>query len=357
MNPGRRAVLALAALLPGTAGAQAGVAYPMPGPRPLRFPEDHGSHPGFRTEWWYLTGWVEDAPGRGLGIQITFFRSRPGVQETGRSRFAPEQLLFAHAALADLRHGRLRHDQRAARAGFGLAEAATGTTAVHIDDWSLVLAEDHYRARIQGRGFAFDLRFRFREPPWLQGDAGLSRKGVRPGQASHYYSRPRLAVTGTVAVEGHPAAVSGRAWLDHEWSSQILDARAAGWDWTGVDLDDGGALMAFRIRDAAGRPLWAGGGHRRSDGVTTAFREGEVRFTPSRTWASPRTGTRYPVAMRVETPALDVDLVPVMDDQELDSRASVGTVYWEGAVQARVRGVPAGRGYLELTGYGQPLRL
>jgi len=323
----------------------------------LVFPRDHGAHPDFRTEWWYITGWVRDAAGREFGIQITFFRNRPGVQETNASRFAPTQLLFAHAALADAKHGRLRHDQRAARAGFGLAEASLPTTDVRIDDWSLVLEHGRYLARVVARDFTFDLTFTTTQPMLLQGAAGVSRKGPRPNEASFYYSRPHLAVEGDVAVDNKRAAVRGSAWLDHEWSSQYLATEAMGWDWIGLNLDDGGALMAFRMRGRDGVALWAGGSLRDARGVQRVFSPGEVTFEPVRVWRSPRTGTEWPVAMRVRTGELDLTLEPLMDDQELDSRASVGTIYWEGAVRASMAGRPVGRGYLELTGYWKPMKL
>jgi predicted secreted hydrolase len=322
----------------------------------LSFPRDHGSHPDFRTEWWYVTGWVADAAGRDYGIQVTFFRHRPRIAEQSPSAFAPRQLLFAHAALADPAVGRLRHDQRAARAGFGLAEAAEGTTHVIIDDWSLAASGDAYRARIVAREFALDLRFTSRQPILLNGDAGYSRKGPVPAQASYYYSRPQLAVTGTIVVDGKEAAVTGVAWLDHEWSSEYIAAAASGWDWTGINFADGGALMAFRMRDRAGGAFWAGGTRRGADSRVQTFAPGDVRFTPVRTWRSPHTGFHYPVAMTVSAGGIEYTLDPLMDDQELDSRASTGTVYWEGAVRATGSDGSAGRGYLELTGYGTPLR-
>jgi predicted secreted hydrolase len=187
--PTRRRLLALPAL--GLlAGAAPPVRYPVASPGVvLTFPHDHGAHPDFRTEWWYLTARVRDATGAPLGVQVTFFRHRPGLQEGSRSRFAPTQLLFAHAAIADPRSGRLLHDQRAARAGFGLAEAATGTTDVRVDGWSLVLEQGRYRARLAGRALDLDLSFIADEPPLLQGRAGLSRKGPR----DHHPERPAVA--------------------------------------------------------------------------------------------------------------------------------------------------------------------
>ena len=150
--------------------------------------------------------------------------------------------------------------------------------------------------------------------------------------------------------------VTGVAWLDHEWSSEYMAADASGWDWTGVNFADGGALMAFRMRDRAGGVLWAGGTRRAADGRVRVFTPEEIRFAPRRTWRSPRTSADYPVAMTVRAGDVDYALDPLIDDQELDSRASTGTVYWEGAVRATGSDGSSGRGYLELTGYGSPLR-
>jgi predicted secreted hydrolase len=214
-----------------------------------------------------------------------------------------------------------------------------------------------YATRIVAREFAFDLRFAATQPLLAQGDAGYSRKGPASGEASYYYSRPQLAVTGTLTMGGASSGVTGTAWLDHEWSSEPMAPGAIGWDWTGINLADGGALMAFRMRDRAGGTVWAGGALRGRDGLARALAPDDVRFVPTRTWRSPRTGVEYPVAMRVTGGAMDITLEPLMDDQELDSRASTGTIYWEGAVRARNEGREVGRGYLELTGYGMPLRL
>jgi predicted secreted hydrolase len=336
----------------------AGPEYAVVRPRvELVFPRDHGAHPAFRTEWWYITGWVRDRSGRDLGVQVTFFRNRPGVAEDNPSAFAPRQLLFAHAAIADAVHGRLRHDQRAARAGFGLAGAAEGLTDVAIGDWSLRATDRGYAARIPAQEFTLDLAFRITQPLLVQGVGGYSRKGPAPAQASYYYSRPHLAVSGTVAIDGTRTEVEGEAWLDHEWSSEYLAPEAEGWDWAGINLGNGDALMAFRIRDRRGGTFWAGGTLRRGDGTVRTFAPEDIAFTPLRRWRSPRTDADYPVAMRVRAGDLELRLEPMMDDQELDSRASVGTVYWEGAVSATDGARTVGRGYLELTGYWRPLKL
>jgi predicted secreted hydrolase len=349
-------LLALACAWLRTAAAAEDYAPVQPG-HELQFPRDHGSHPQFRTEWWYLTGWVKDAAGAELGIQITFFRNRPRVAENNPSRFAPRQLLFAHAALADARTGKLLHDQRAARAGFGLAEAQENRTDVVIDDWSLRQTAGGYSARLAAGEFEYALDFNATQPVLLQGERGLSRKGPKSEQASYYYSQPHLAVSGSITVKGEKREVSGAAWLDHEWSSEYLAPQAQGWDWIGLNLADGGALMAFRIRDGSGGTLWAGGAHRAADGSLRVLAPGAVRFEPLRRWRSPRTQAEYPVALRVQAGSLEFELEPMMDDQELDSRASTGTIYWEGAVTARSGGKLLGSGYLELTGYWRPLRL
>ena len=324
----------------------------------LVFPRDHGSHPDYRNEWWYITGVVRDSNSRELGLQVTFFRNRPGVAEESASRFAPRQLIFAHAAIADAEHGRLRHDQRTERAAFELAGAELATTRAWVRDWSLALAApDTYTARIAARDFAIDATFRAKDMPLLQGDNGYSRKGPAPEHASYYYSRPQLDVAATLLVEGRRRVVTGRAWLDHEWSSAYMAAGAVGWDWIGINLDDGGALMAFRMRDSGGGTVWAGATLREASGATEKFEARSVRFTPRRTWTSPRTSIRYAVQFDVTVGGIDYAIVPMMDDQELDSLASTGTVYWEGVVTLLRDGRPIGRGYLELTGYGNALRI
>ena len=323
-------LLSLPGLLAAEGAHAAKVTYPQvkPGYRP-QFPRDHGAHPEYRVEWWYVTGWL-DQP---AGFQVTFFRARPEEESANPSSFNPRQILFAHAALSDPKRGRLAHDQRAARAGFSLAEAETERTGVWIDDWSLVLEGTRYQARIAARDFELDLTLFARELV-LQGEAGFSRKGYRPEEASYYYSRPQLDVVGKV----NGAQVSGTAWLDHEWSSAYMAPEAAGWDWAGINFLDGSSLMGFRMRDKSGGTYYAPPG---------------ISMKPLRLWKSPRTGVEYPVSMQLN----DLRLEPLMDDQELDSRLSTGTIYWEGAVRAFKGQNQIGRGYLELTGYWKPMKL
>ena len=324
-------------------------------PVTLAFPRDHGAHPGYRTEWWYVTGWIDGPGATKRGFQITFFRSATGQAADNPSRFAPRQILFAHAALSDPAIGQLLHGERIARAGFGLADAKVGDTDVVIDDWTMRRRPDgRFVAHVAGDGFALDLTFAPTQPVLAEGRGGYSQKGPRPDEASSYYSVPHLAVSGTVTEHGATAPVGGTAWLDREWSSTYLMPRATGWDWTGLNLADGGALMAFRIRDAEGGTLWAGGSLRDAGGVTVLGPK-DVRFAARHLWRSPRTGARYPVdpivTVRLASGLRRYALTPLFPDQELDGRAHGSPVYWEGAVTT-----PGARGYLELTGYASTLR-
>lgn len=355
--------------------------------RPLMFPRDYGAHSSYRNEWWYVTGWLQTganvakdarsgaAADVSMGFEATFFRSRPALDDANPSRFAPNQLIFANVALSDPRAGALQYEQRAARLGFGLADAKETDTAVHIDDWSLERNTDgRYHLNVVTPRFAFNFTLEPTQPVLINGAGGYSRKGPRPDEASYYYSEPWLQIGGVLKRSGHAPGsgepMHGRAWLDHEWSSAPLAGEAVGWDWIGINLDDGGALMALQIRDRAGRKFWASATLRAADGSTHVFSPDSVDFTPIRWWRSPHTGAHYPVQMRVDVRDLHLMLVPLMDDQEFDSRASTGAVYWEGAVMAFRPGAatgksasadtntakPIGRGYLELTGYVQRLQ-
>ncbi|AXA90962.1 lipocalin-like domain-containing protein [Massilia sp. YMA4] len=325
----------------------------------LAFPRDYGAHPGFKTEWWYATGWLTTADGKSLGYQVTFFRSATGTQADNPSQFAPRQLIIGHAALSDPARGKLLHDQRSARAGFGLAYAKTGDTDVKVDDWRMVRqADGSYDVAIRGAGFTLALALVPTQPVLAQGVGGYSRKGPRPQQASYYYSKPQLRTSGTVTrADGSRQQVTGTSWLDHEWSSQVLDGEAVGWDWLGANLDDGGALMAFQVRARGGAKLWGHATWRDRSGKIAHYGPEDVSFTPQRRWRSPRTNADYPVAQRLVTGKTSWDIAPLQDDQELDSRRSTGAVYWEGAVTVSRDGRAVGRAYLELTGYVAPMKL
>ncbi|OWW19751.1 lipocalin-like domain-containing protein [Noviherbaspirillum denitrificans] len=351
-----RTLMLLALALPVSA-APPQLSAVVPG-KTVNLPQDMGAHPDYRTEWWYVTGWLETPDKKSLGFQITFFRSATDHDADNPSRFAPKQLIIAHAALSDPAAGKLLHEQKSAREGFGRAYARTGNTDVRLDTWQFVReADGRYRASLPGRDFTLNLVLTPTQAPMLQGENGFSRKGPKPEQASYYYSEPQLKVEGSVSRAGKPVPVTGTAWLDHEWSTSVLDPEAAGWDWIGANMDDGAALMVFRIRMKKGGTLWSHAALRDRSGRVTHFGPDDVEFFPQRTWRSPRTGAAYPVAVKVRTGGMQWELEPLQDDQELDSRQSTGSVYWEGAVTIKRDGRPAGRGYLELTGYVKPLKL
>ena len=346
--------LFFAALLVAAAPAP----YPVVTPgRGFTFPTDHGGHPSYRTEWWYVTGNARADDGQEFGFQITFFRVRPRVDPTNPSAFAAHQVLFAHVAVSDAHSTRLLHDSRSARAGFGIANARLGDGDISIRDWRLVrLSSGVWRTRVTARGFAFDLTLRPTQPPLLQGERGFSRKGPNPAEASYYYSVPQLAVQGEIKIGDVSHAISGKAWLDREWSSNYLNPVAVGWDWTGLNFDDGSALMLFHIRRADGTSLWGGGSYRDAKARLVVLAPRDVLFRTQRRWRSSRTGAIYPVAqsvtVRLPTGIRTLILAPLFDDQEVDARRSGLPVYWEGAVKTQ-----GAAGYLELTGYVAPLRM
>jgi predicted secreted hydrolase len=335
----------------GIAGEHVVVYPPVPRDAPVVLPRDHGAHPAFKTEWWYVTGWLQTASGP-VGFQVTFFRSRLPFNDGNPSRFAARQVIVGHIALADPAVGHLIHGQRIAREGFGLAGAATGDTDVVLDDWRLVRNKDGtFAARAGANEFVLDLQLVPTQSPLLQGDRGYSPKGPGEGEATAYFSLPHLAVTGRLTRGTRTESVRGEAWFDREWASNPFDPRSVGWDWAALNMDDGGAVTVFRVRDAQGRAVWAGGSIRTADGTLTILGPDDVSFASRRRWRSPRTGAEYPVETTVSVTAPSVTkryvLRPLFDDQELDSRPTGGPVYWEGAVQ-----VDGGRGYLELVGYG-----
>jgi len=338
-------------------------------PQRLQFPRDFGVHTDFQTEWWYLTGFADvGTQTAALGFQITFFRSKVASTQNLDAGLAAKHLLFAHAALSDVKAQSHLSDQRIARwsgrapgsNSADLAWARQDDTGVLLRDWSLQRQPDgRLRVRVQSEAFALDLVFEATQPVLLQGRGGLSAKGPSAAQFSYYYSLPQLKVQGSVRLHGQPLALAqgSRAWLDHEWSDALLAPGAVGWDWIGINMVDGSALTAFQVRDAQGRAVWDGGSYR-AGSTLYPFARGEAAFEPQRFWRSPRSQARYPVQWLVRTPADFYTVKAVFSAQELDSRASTGALYWEGLCEVfDSQGRLAGRGYLEMTGYAAPLQL
>jgi predicted secreted hydrolase len=355
INTTRRALMALA-LAPALPAAHAqAISYPPILPTTvLRFPRDHGAHPEHRIEWWYVTGWFDAQP-QPLGFQVTFFRVRPGWAEQLQSPLAARQILFAHAALSDTSRGSLLKAEVAARVGIG-AQFSTQDLDVSLQQWRMQrLQDDRMLMRVQTPQFAFDLTAQTTQPFILQGINGFSQKGPDARLASHYVSWPHLQITGTLTLNDKPRTVTGRAWFDHEWSSEVLSDAGVGWDWIGINLHDGGALMAFRIRDAQGNAVYAHAAHRTAQGNLTQYARDQVQWTPKRLWKSPATGATYPVEIEIRIGAHTIQLKPLMDNQELVTQRTGQVTYWEGLTETT--GSLTGRGYLELTGYAGKLAL
>jgi predicted secreted hydrolase len=267
--------------------------------------------------------------------------------------------VIAHAALADPARGSLLHDERIGRSGFEVVGAFEGDTDIRLGTWRFTREPaGQYVCTLPARGFGLEFTAQPTQPLLLQGDAGFSRKGPSPAQASYYYSQPQLAIRARLTRDGRTQALSGRGWLDHEWSSTLLAPDAAGWDWVGMNLDDGSALTAFQIRrQVTGEPEYAYASVRDPQGALRLFGPDKVRFVRRAEWISPRTRATWPVSQELRIGERTFVTRPLMNDQELDSRMSTGAVYWEGASELVEGERRAGRGYLEMTGYVAPMRL
>ncbi len=326
-------------------------------PRPFDFPIDHGPHPEFRNEWWYVTGNLADITGRPFGYQLTIFRI--ALSPTGPPTDSPwraNQVYMGHFALTDVAGNRHYGFERFSRGALGLAGAQATPFRVWLEDWALTGVEpDVFPLRLRARegDIAVDLMLDAGKPVVLQGDRGLSQKSAEPGNASYYYSHTRMPTQGTVRVGGRSFMVSGASWLDREWSTSALGPDQSGWDWFALQLDDGRDLMFYRLRRKdGGTDPFSKGTLVGPDGQTRLLRWNAVELQPLGEWASPHTGDRYPAGWRLRLPAenLDLTVMPKVADQEM--RLTVR--YWEGAVTANGRAddrTVSGQGYLEMTRY------
>jgi len=321
----------------GLGSDAAGFALPQPG-RVLEFPADHGAHPDFRIEWWYLTANMTGPDGTPYGLQWTLFRSALAPRD-GQGWDTP-QLWMGHAAVTTPRAH--HHAERLARGGIGQAGVTAQPFAAWIDDWQMAGPDfDTLRLTASGTDFAYDVTLRAGGPLVLHGQDGYSVKSAQ-GQASHYYSQPAYALSGTLTLPGGPVPVTGSAWLDREWSSQPLAADQTGWDWFSLSFDSGDRMMGFVLRggDDYTSATWIG-----ADGQVTAFADGAFQARPL-TWHRVA-GRSVPVDWQVRLPDRGVDVT--VRALNRDAWMDTSVPYWEGPVT--VSGSHTGVGYLEMTGY------
>lgn len=322
------------------------------------FPRDHGSHPEYRTEWWYYTGHLRTESGRRYGFEVTFFRV--GVnQDPARTRWDLRSLMPAHFAITDVQAKDFRYYEKLNRSSVFTAQAAEGKLDVFNEGWRATTNPDgSWRLVAKAGDDALDLVLRARKAPAVHGENGISVKAPVEGYASHYYSMTRLEAAGT--INGQRAA--GQAWMDHEFGSSALRENQQGWDWFSIQLDNDAELMLYVIRRSDGSPdVTSSGSLIADDGRVIHIRREQMRITPLAQWKSPKSGATYPVAWRVELPTFNISLNvrPLMNQQELVTHGSTNITYWEGAcdVTGAFGGTPVrGEAYVEMTGYDKAFR-
>ncbi|WDT79659.1 MAG: hypothetical protein MPW14_21420 [Candidatus Manganitrophus sp.] len=331
------------------------------------FPRDHGAHPNFKTEWWYFTGNLT-ADGKAYGYELTFFRrgvDRPQT-EKNPSQWAIRDLYFAHFALTDGEGKRFLNTDKISREAIGKAGAQQDRLEVWIDRWRAAQESDgtiHLQAEAEegeGGSWKIDLILAPEKTLVIHGTDGISRKGGEPGQASHYLSFTRLQTKGTLSIDGKERSVSGLSWMDHEFSSSMLNKNQAGWDWFSIQLENGREVMLLsNSDDRGGKDPFSGGTIVEPDGTARHLTADAFTLTPLRNWTSKKSGGEYPVAWRIEIPSEKLTLTsePLLEDQELITSKSTRVAYWEGA--SRFQGTKEGKsiegkGYIEMTGYAEP---
>jgi predicted secreted hydrolase len=328
------------------------------GVRAFEFPEDHGPHPGFRIEWWYLTGNLDAEDGRRFGYQFTIFRTAlaPPDSAEGDEGWSAPQLYMGHVGLSNVSAQEFHHEERLGRPVAGIVGAQADPFRIWIDEWTLASDSpslDTMRLSATVDGHLIELTLAPDKPMVLQGDRGFDRKGEGEGNASYYYSFTRIATWGTVTLGGSVIRVSGLSWMDREWSTSVLGEGVEGWDWFALHFADGRDVMYYQLRDADGERVGdTGGALVEADGSYRRIDTGEVELDVLDRWTSPR-GGRYPSRWRLRMPGegIDMEIRAVVPDQEMVTAIR----YWEGAVDIIdfESGEPAGRGYVEMTGYAE----
>jgi predicted secreted hydrolase len=333
----------------------------------LEFPRDHAAHPGYRTEWWYYTGNLQSTSGNRYGFQLTFFRRSIISQGSEKkwpqpaSAWRTAQIYLAHAAITDLDGKQHLQAQRMGRGVLGIAGESRNTDIVHIflKKWSTRIGPQIHQLKVISSEFSFDLNLTPVKPPVFHGQEGYSRKGSTPERASCYYSFTRLETKGQLTVSGKTLTVHGLSWMDHEFSTAPLETALVGWDWFSLQLSDKTELMIYLLRKNDGSLGSATSGtHIRSNGKTRHLLRNDFEVTVTGTWKSPNSKAVYPACWRLQVPLLAMDLIiiPNLENQEMRTVESTVVTYWEGSVSIRgsKKGSPiSGHGYVELTGYGK----
>jgi predicted secreted hydrolase len=337
------------------------------GPCDFKFPEDHASHQGYRTEWWYYTGNLQSAAGNRYGFQLTFFRRRIIPLEFEKkwpmpaSAWRTSQIYLAHAAISDLDGKRHLYAQDMGRGvlGIGGEFLNNGVVRIFLKEWSTQISPKAHQLKVISDRFSFDLSLKPVKPPVLHGKEGYSRKGSTPERASCYYSLTRLETKGQVTLSGKAFAVNGLSWMDHEFSTAPLEPGLVGWDWFSLQLSDNTEIMIYLLRQKDGKLNPASSGtYIRSDGKTKHLFSHDIEVTVTDTWNSPNSGAVYPARWRLKVPLLfmDLNIAPNLADQEMITDESTGVTYWEGSVSIRGSSGQSqinGQGYVELTGYAK----
>jgi predicted secreted hydrolase len=329
-----------------------------PDPQPVVLPRDEAPHDRL-TEWWYYTGHLSTDTGRRFGFEFVIFRAERGSFPVSWA---------SHLALTDEQGGRFLYDQRSEigpqvnlPTDDGFTFSLRGTDDQGIPDlaaspWQMSGLGGHDSLSAASANFAIQLSMSsVRATPTLHDDDGWVDFG--PAGGSYYYSWPRMEAGGSVSLDGTRFDVSGEAWFDHQWGDFIA-VGGGGWDWFAVNLGDGTDLTLSLVRAADGSYPLIYGTYVAPDGTTTHLPRDEFTVTPTGSWTSPNTGAEYPSGWRIDIPSrqLTVDLTPTVVDQELDTRATTGVIYWEGSqhVTASRNGQTlAGEAYVELTGYAR----
>ena len=341
------------------------------------FPRDHWAHEGYKTEWWYFTGHLQAEDGRRFGYQFTFFRV--GVLPTAPdadSAWTARDLIMGHAAVSDLDRNDHRFSEVIYRAipllgGFGAWSQRASEASLPLIAWSRAPAgtPGKWRLAWNGSGFDFDMRddaqalsFSLSTRPGkalvFQGPNGFSRKTQSGSGASLYYSFTRLQTSGQLSLDGQTWQVTGESWMDKEFFTSVLAPHQLGWDWFSLQLDDRREVMLFLLRREDGTTDFASGTVVHPDGSTTYLDGSTFTVVSQARWQSPHTEGVYPSRWRLTIPReqLDLEIVVEMADQENRSGLIGALHYWEGAVKLLQDGLPAGKGYVELTGYGTSSR-